>query len=201
MEAIEEIWNQVDDITDLPDDRRAFEIEALDRKIQSSIDRNNQSHPLLYLRAYLLANHPDARQNEDLSRTIIAAFEEAIGCGQNVGLSRLFLAHHLYDIGQVQRASLLLNRRELPVPEDPNLALKQEELVVCCLLRLGNFRLAIEKLRKYVSLCESLPKEFVFPTILSSLMKHFSSPLGVDVKKELKPLLSRLSELSEFPPL
>lgn len=198
MEAVQQIWEAVDDAEFLRDvDRRTAVLTEQMQQVQSLLRRSDDDASLWYLYGYISYMLPDRRKSSDLIQQTEAAFAKAIELSPEFSLPRLYLGFHHYDLEQFKAAAAAVQDHE-PADLPPGLSLKWSELKLCIEIRLHGINDCRVQLTQFATECCAHPLEEVVPFLLAEIAPHQLAGCEADQTDGIRESLLRIEEASGF---
>ncbi|GAB5440861.1 MAG: hypothetical protein Fues2KO_12100 [Fuerstiella sp.] len=199
MEAVQQIWEAVDDAVLLADvDRRTAVLTEQMQQVRRLLRQSSDDSSLWYLYGYISYMLPDRRKSSDLIEQTEAAFARAIALCPEFSLPRLYLGFHHYDLEQFEAARAAVEEHEsadLP----PDLSLKWSELKLCIDIRLHGIHHCADELSQFAAECCVHPLEEVVPFLLADIAPDQLAGCKTDQTDGIRKSLQRIEEASGFP--
>lgn len=204
--ARDELWGRLDAAGTLADDaQRAHAIARLIADVEP-IASDDADLCCLLGRAYYL--HPDRATLPWLQDRTQRALERALALDPGHDIARLYLAHHHYDLavcggprGEQAWGYATATRWVNAIASGSlphHLALRAEEVGLCCTIRIRGLSLALPALERYVERLEASELADVWPGALLECIRDSRASLDPESTKRLRALALRIDAAAAF---
>ncbi|WP_146138137.1 hypothetical protein [Chamaesiphon polymorphus] len=203
MPIPESIYEEIDNIIDIPRSDRDDRFSAIDEvisHIQSLLlapeysSSSCERAELLYLLGYTYYQYPDRNNDRNIYTNVEKSLLAAIEIKADYSIAWLYLGHNAYDMGKYRDAiERFSNCQEEHFNSFYRLILL--EMKLCCSINIEGLATMLSEVERFIDQLENHdPPEDIFPYVLTSILEKDTLNLEIFPKNQATILLSRLQK-------